>query len=237
VNRWWLTLLLLSIPLVSHAQIRAPQGWWQQEDARLRSHVMPLPYGIEEVLRMQPYRYIEKLPNGERVQSIGLMAQELGEIIPEAVRPPSKSCEYWAIDYSRLVPVLITALQYQQRQLAELQQQLDDLRQQRMRDSDGRRYAEPSPGINAVDALLGQNIPNPHDGTTAIPCYVPSGVSRAELVITDASGRIVRIIAVSTRDAWTSVTLDMNDFATGSYEYRLLLDGRVVASRTMQLIR
>jgi hypothetical protein len=263
---------LLALPLVAQqGQPAKPRiagmepagtGDWQAADSRTRRELRPLPYGLREILQLRPRAFVEYPawwePNGtlrlgtNGTSSIGLLGEEVKEVIPEAARRPlAPEFNFWQVDYTKLVPVLVRAIQEQQeqlrarteevealrRELAELQRQLDDLRQQRMRHSDGHRYAEPTPGINTADALLGQNIPNPHDGTTAIPCYVPSGVSRAELVITDASGRIVRIIGVSTRDAWTSVTLDMNDFATGSYEYRLLLDGRVVASRIMQLVR
>jgi hypothetical protein len=46
------------------------------------------------------------------VKTIGLIAQELYEIIPEAVsKPENEATELWGIDYDKLIPVLIKAIQ------------------------------------------------------------------------------------------------------------------------------
>jgi hypothetical protein len=84
---------------------------------------------------------------------------------------------------------------------------------------------------------LGNNVPNPHDGTTTIPYYVPSAVSRAQLNISDVTGRLVRSIELPSRDVWSQVTLDMSILPSGTYDYSLVLDGRVVATKQMQLVK
>ncbi|GBD04859.1 hypothetical protein HRbin20_00429 [bacterium HR20] len=70
-----------------------------------------------------------------------------------------------------------------------------------------------------------------------IPYYVPSGVGSAELVIEDAVGRRVLGFVLSERRVSGQVVVRMEQLASGRYEYRLVLDGRVVASKAMQLVR
>lgn len=227
-----LSLVASMLPLNSQVLQRASQGWWQQEDARLRANVVPLPYGIEEVLRMKPYRFDEQLSTGERVPNIGLMAQEIASVLPEAVREPSGSCTAWTIDYSRVVTVLVAAIQQQQRQIEELRATIESLRSS----------AQPTAGSPALSARveddwLGDNIPNPHDGTTSIAYYIPNSVGRAELVVSDLAGRRLRAIVLPARGYWATVTLDMSMLSAGTYEYSLAFDGRIVATKRMQLLR
>ncbi|MCS6965623.1 MAG: hypothetical protein NZ473_02480, partial [Candidatus Kapabacteria bacterium] len=69
------------------------------------------------------------------------------------------------------------------------------------------------------DAWLGQNIPNPHEGTTTIPYSIPAGVGRAELVVRDPRGRELRRVELPERGAHGQVTLEMRLLGAGVYEY------------------
>jgi hypothetical protein len=87
------------------------------------------------------------------------------------------------------------------------------------------------------NAWLGQNIPNPFAGTTTIPYYIPAGVSRAELVVRDVGGRELKRLELAERGAHGQVVLEMGLLGSGTYEYALVLDGRVVAVKQMTLVR
>ncbi len=232
-------VLVTAVTLVAQPLQRAPQGWWQQEDARHRSSLEPLPYGLEDVLRLRPYRFMEQLCTGEKIPNVGLMAQEVLPIIPEAVRPPSGYCQQWAMDYSRLVPVLIAAIQQQQQEIDQLRQTVEQLRSMIQQPTAGMptQPAQLDRGGSTSSNWLGENVPNPHDGTTTIPYYVPSTVMRAELSVSDLGGRIVRSVELPTRDMWSQVTLDLSMLASGMYEYRVVADGQIVATKRMQLVR
>ena len=74
------------------------------------------------------------LPEGEQ---IGLIAQELEEIIPhaydknenvEGADKDVETIEYKGINYIGLIPVLIEAMKEQQEQIEELQQQISELK-------------------------------------------------------------------------------------------------------------
>ncbi|GBD07664.1 hypothetical protein HRbin21_01495 [bacterium HR21] len=239
----------------------AAAGYWQQADPRTKAELRPLPYGLREVLRLKPWAFRElpawwepsgelRLGNGG-APSIGLLGEEVKAVIPEAARRPlSPVFNFWEVDYTKLVPVLVRAIQEQQAQLEERERHLEGLRREleELRDEVRQLRAQilaqqPAKGSDAERVVpvtpewLGQNIPNPFEGTTTIPYYVPAGVSRAELVVRDLGGRELRRVELSERGAHGQVTLEMRLLGSGTYEYALVLDGRVVATRQMTLVK
>ena len=87
------------------AYCEAASCWTDASDVSLKENITDLDYGLEEVLAMQPRRYLYK-PSNE--STIGLVAQELDDIIPEVVTGEDGSM---GIGYGNLTPVLVSALQ------------------------------------------------------------------------------------------------------------------------------
>lgn len=239
------------------------EGMWQQADERTKAQLRPLPYGLREVLQLKPWYFLE-LPAQWRPDgtlelgksgspSLGFLGEEVKAVIPEAARRPlSPYFNFWQVDYMKLVPVLVRAIQEQQGQLAartgeveRLRAELEQLRAelQELRSllvarppSKGEPPAEPTP-LSITPAWLGQNIPNPFEGTTTIPYYIPSGVGRAELVIRDMVGRELRRVELAERGTHGQLTVEMRLLGSGTYEYALVLDGHLAAVRQMTLLK
>jgi len=120
-------------------------------DERFKENIQPLELALAKIMRMKvhTYNYIQMeeekqfaLPEGEQ---IGLIAQELEEILPglvednvhaydknegvEGTEKDVETFEYKGINYIGLIPVLIEAMQEQQKQF---QQQIEELQQQIM---------------------------------------------------------------------------------------------------------
>jgi len=85
-------------------------GVWSASDIRLKKDVKNLPYGLNDVLRMRPVTYFWKNDTEARNKQLGLIAQEVQKIIPEAVTL-DKTTDTYSINYPTLVPVLIKAVQ------------------------------------------------------------------------------------------------------------------------------
>jgi hypothetical protein len=99
------------------------RAWPTYSDARIKTDQKQIPYGLKVIMKMQPKSYIHhssdfkngKLIIGPGSISIGLIAQELYSLVPEAVgKPEDESKSLWSIDYNKLVPVLVKAIQDQQ---------------------------------------------------------------------------------------------------------------------------
>jgi hypothetical protein len=121
---------------------------------------------------------------------------------------------------------------------AELRQQSQQL-QQRVEQLERlvEQLARGNSTAGGEQPMLGDAIPNPHDGTTTISCLVPRGVGQAVLRVSDVRGQVVRSETIPLRGVMVSVTVDMRDLPSGTYEYSLVLDGRVVATKQMQLVK
>lgn len=98
-------------------------SWVTYSDNRVKSNQKSLEYGLREILMLKPKKYIHhsssfqsgKLILNEGVPTLGLIAQEVYPIIPEIVyKPDDESKDLWSLDYPKLVPVLIKAIQEQQ---------------------------------------------------------------------------------------------------------------------------
>ena len=98
-------------------------------DARLKKNIEPIPSSLTKVLQLNPVYYEWRediLPsafvkNHRQGRQIGLVAQEVEEIIPEVVREEKIYDGEWkGVNYEKLTAVLIGAVKEQQEQIEEL---------------------------------------------------------------------------------------------------------------------
>jgi hypothetical protein len=90
-----------------------------------KKDIVNLEYGLESILKMQPKKYKWKSNNDT---DLGFIADEMYQVIPEIVfmannkvnQTELKDGEPMGINYDRLVPVLVKAIQEQQAQIEEL---------------------------------------------------------------------------------------------------------------------
>jgi hypothetical protein len=87
-------------------------------DARLKTNISDLNYGLTTVLNMRPVRYNWK-EGADKDNKIGFLAQDLRKIIPEVV-VGDESKEPLAVNYIELIPVLVNAIKEQQKQIDDL---------------------------------------------------------------------------------------------------------------------
>ena len=78
-------------------------------DRRLKKDIAPLGYGLAEVLRLAPVFYRWKDPHLGGGREIGLIAQDVRDIIPEVIGRNADGM--LSLDYPKLVAVLVLAIQ------------------------------------------------------------------------------------------------------------------------------
>ncbi|GBD07666.1 hypothetical protein HRbin21_01497 [bacterium HR21] len=227
-------------PTVSIGRIRA-NGYATYSSLRWKEELRPIERALDRVMQLTGYHFRWKPEYGGR-EDIGFVMEEVVGVVPEVVDRDEQTGELLGMDYGRMTALLVEALKAQVRQQeqvnTELRQRLERLEslvEQLLRERGERGGSGGS--IELHDAWLGQNIPNPFEGTTTIPYYIPAGVSQAELVVRDLGGRELRRLELSERGAHGQVRLEMRLLGSGTYEYSLVLDGRVVATRQMTLVR
>ena len=106
----------------NQASLSAAGAWTNASDARLKTNVREIKYGLETVLQTQP-RTFERIDVDGTY--IGFVAQELQTVIPEVVSgDPEKQL---GIDYGSLVAVAFKAIQEQQTLIESQQSQILEL--------------------------------------------------------------------------------------------------------------
>jgi hypothetical protein len=88
----------------------AVNGTIQTSDARLKKDVVDLRYGLQEVMQLRPVHY-EWKDRPDRRQHLGLIAQEVQRVVPEAVFAGQDASATLGMSYTDLVPVVIKAIQ------------------------------------------------------------------------------------------------------------------------------
>ena len=114
----------------------------QTSDKRIKTDIKELNYGLKEILKLKPLYYTKHIADsiyngyvrfsmleGHSWQEPGFIAQDVYNIIPEVVyKPEDENTELWGMDYSKLVPVLIKAIQEQQTQIEQLKKEIEELK-------------------------------------------------------------------------------------------------------------
>lgn len=102
-------------------------------DYRLKENVKTIENGLDRVLNLKPVTYTWIDTDNE--QGEGFLAHELQEIVPLAVvgqkdeLKEDGSIKAQSIDNSRIVPILVKAMQEQQAMITSLQEQIIELKQ------------------------------------------------------------------------------------------------------------
>ena len=91
-------------------------------DIRLKQDIEPL-VATDKLMAMNPVSYSWKAdPDGQR--SMGFIAQEMQEVMPEAVSTGDDEDAMMSMDYGRITPILVSALQDAHRKIEQLESRI-----------------------------------------------------------------------------------------------------------------
>jgi hypothetical protein len=99
-------------------------GWSTYSSRRFKTNILPLEGALEKVERLQGVSY-ERKTDGK--QEIGVVAEDVDQIVPEVVSHDPKTHEVQGVDYSRLAALLIEAVKSQQTEIQQLKAQIAEL--------------------------------------------------------------------------------------------------------------
>lgn len=122
----------------SSSGVGRAHSWTTYSDARIKSNILPISYGLETILLLNPVSYTQHnatIENNELIkdgskETIGLIAQETFEVLPESViKPSDEANDLWGMDYEKIIPVLVKGMQEQQEMIEELKAELQVLKE------------------------------------------------------------------------------------------------------------
>jgi hypothetical protein len=106
-------------------------AFYYGSDRRLKEDITPLKGALDKLGRLEgvTFKWNANKANTGRVgkADVGVIAQDVQKVLPEAVitNPDTKML---AVDYPRLVPLLVNAIKEQQTEIDALKQQVDALK-------------------------------------------------------------------------------------------------------------
>lgn len=95
-------------------------------DIRLKQNIKPTQKGLNDLMKAKVCDYTFKNDSLNKIHT-GFIAQELYQIYPEAVTKPHNENDFWQVDYGKITPLLVKAIQEQQAEIDELKAQIQKL--------------------------------------------------------------------------------------------------------------
>jgi trimeric autotransporter adhesin len=170
----------------------------------------------------------------EEVVYTGFLAQDVEKAANDinykfsGVDAPKSDKDVYSLRYSEFVVPLVKAVQ-------ELSQQVDELKRKvEMLEMQGK--STDGVALKNDGASLDQNSPNPFSPKTTISYTLPQTFTSALINITDNSGRLVKRMTLTGKGKGT-INIDASAFSSGTYNYSLIVDGKLIGSKQMILAK
>ena len=93
-------------------------------DYRLKENVRPLEDGLSRVSQINPVKF-DWISDGTSTE--GFIAHELQEVFPDAVNGEKDGEHMQGVDYGKITPLLVKAIQEQQEQIEQLKTEIEKL--------------------------------------------------------------------------------------------------------------
>ncbi|MFK7935436.1 MAG: tail fiber domain-containing protein [Saprospiraceae bacterium] len=199
------------------------------------------------------FRYLHQSKKSRTTPHLGVIAQSLpAELLTESTATTDGAGEKTlAVNLADWAGLLTVGVKENDRRVAELtienealqtkvtqlEQEMAAIRQM-LATLDKTALSNPSTTQTATLAndYLQQNAPNPFHQNTAIRYQLPENTQVAQLNIFDVQGTLVKSVTLnSNRDGL--VELEKGTLAAGNYQYSLIADGKVLATKQMVLTK
>ena len=92
-----------------------------------------------------------------------------------------------------------------------------------------------SSSLGAEVSSLQQNTPNPFNQNTVIKYFIPQQANSAVIKITSANGQEIKSIILAQKGNG-QINTEAGSLAAGTYQYTLIVDGKIADSRKMVVL-
>ena len=219
------------------SEVWAVDGTINTSDARDKTNIRDLNYGMKEIMQLHPVKFNWK-NNAEAGDKLGVIGQEIKKVLPEVVRDweyqvdeetgkkTKISSGKLGVMYADIIPVLIRGMQEQQKQIDELKQLVNQL-------TNGQINVNSNSNTMLSNTSLEQNTPNPVKGTTTIRYNTPN--KNAQLNVADVSGKLIKQIQLN--EGAGAVSIDCSSLSAGTYYYSIVADDKILDNKKMVVVR
>ena len=233
--------------IVKHGGLMGPS------DRRLKENIQDLPYGLAEIMRLDPksYEWNGRAGMAKGKLQVGVMAQDLQKVIPEVVsewtfvddlddksRNADNFKTFLGVQTDAIQYVLVNAVKEQQTQIEDLKSEIEELKALVKTVTSSKEVSQDLDVslVGIADASMGQNVPNPFNGETQINYAVNKDFNSASIRFMDNNGQLIHEEAITEKGAGV-VNLTATRMAAGVYQYALVIDGEVQETKAMILAK
>jgi len=207
-----------------HSHIDGNQ--WVTSDMRYKKDIVQIESAMTLINEINGYEYhlnqdMYEGKNFGNEKTYGVIAQEIEEVIPELVATDQEG--FKSVNYNAIIPFLIEAMKEQQEEINELREILTET-SARNKISDEKNVPN--------GFILKQNFPNPARTITSISYDLKDQFEKAEIIITDIEGSIVRNYELKDDKGIIEVELDQLG-KVGMYAYSLVINGKIMTTKKM----
>ncbi len=228
-------------------------GYLVSSDKNLKQNIKDFSSAMDIINQLHPKQYdfrhdgnykLMNLPQGNHY---GLIAQDVEKILPNLVKDSkfetrygkanantediknSETINFKALNYTELIPILIKGIQEQQEQINRLEKVIEKL------SGNSNTSLSKSSSSEISNTYLSQNTPNPFTTDTKIKCTIPASAKTAQVIISAQDGKQLQSYNVTGGNS--QLTIHGSTLAAGSYLYSLVIDGKVLDTKTMILTK
>lgn len=169
------------------------------------------------------------LPKGSRY---GFIAQEIEKEFPELVKT-DPTTQLKAINYDGMTAVLLQCIKEQQKQIEKLEDMIYGSVSFKSLKTEAYNTAAPGPETIEENELF-QNTPNPFITSTEIRFKIKSNSANAFIGIYDMNGTQIKLEKIHLSGKG-SIFIEPNELKPGMYLYSLIVDNRLIDTKTMVL--
>lgn len=234
-------------------------NWSNVSDERVKKNVKENVVGLDFILKLRPVTYnlnlasanlimnagqevIESKENKaiqqkEEILYSGFVAQEVEKAAESVsfdfsgIDAPKNENDLYGLRYAEFVVPLVKAVQELSARVEYLESEL--VRSSELQNDGFTKANFAHPGSISI---LGQNVPNPFDNSTLIPFQIPTDCHDASMMIVDvASQLVVSVIPVTCNQS--HLQLDAGNLNSGSYTYSLYVNGKLVDTKQMIIVK
>lgn len=146
--------------------------------------------------------------------------------------------DLYGLRYAEFVVPIVKAIQELSKMNDEKDNVINDLKEQ-IRKLESLMNVQSSVNnqrqiIKISSASLEQNVPNPFNSTTKINYILPKQYTSAKIIITDKLGKTLKEVNVSNNG---SLDIDASTFSSGTYQYSLVIDKKIIDTKQMVLMK
>jgi hypothetical protein len=175
--------------------------------------------------------------NGFVAQDVEKAAKETGYAF-SGVDAPKNDNDVYGLRYADFVVPLVKAVQELSVQNDALKSENQELKSridkiEQLLALNNRKISTP---VTLTDASLEQNAPNPFNRNTVIKYYLPQNAGNAFINITDANGKVIKTVVITSKGNG-QIVLQGEELAAATYQYSLFVNGKLADSKKMILLR